>query len=109
MWTCPKCSEQLEDDFDNCWNCGTDTSGAENPGFEREEVPAAARGRDVDCLRCGRSLDFLGIRNFHEGARWGVLGDLAELLVRTEGFEVYLCSGCGRVEFFAHGVGGNQG
>ena len=21
MWTCPKCQEQLEDQFDSCWKC----------------------------------------------------------------------------------------
>ncbi len=21
MWTCPKCGEQLEDQFDSCWKC----------------------------------------------------------------------------------------
>jgi hypothetical protein len=22
MWTCPKCRESIEDQFDSCWNCG---------------------------------------------------------------------------------------
>jgi hypothetical protein len=22
-WTCPKCGEQIEPQFDTCWNCGT--------------------------------------------------------------------------------------
>lgn len=105
MWTCAKCAEQLEDDFGTCWNCGTSKTGVENPDFEREEVPLNAGGRDIECLRCGRALDYLGLRHFHEGARWGVFGDLGELLVRTERFEVYLCSGCGHVEFFSHGIG----
>src|ERR1043166_907851 len=26
MWTCPKCNERIEDDFDSCWICaGTET------------------------------------------------------------------------------------
>ena len=29
MWTCPKCSEQVEDQFTECWSCGT--GNAENP------------------------------------------------------------------------------
>lgn len=23
MWTCPKCGEQIEDQFDSCWKCAT--------------------------------------------------------------------------------------
>jgi hypothetical protein len=105
MWACPKCTERLEDEFETCWNCGTSKTGVENPDFEPEEVPVNAAGREVDCLRCGRALDYVGLRHFHEGTRWGVLGNLGELLVRAEGFEIYLCSGCGHVEFFAHGIG----
>jgi hypothetical protein len=25
MWTCPKCSEPIEDQFDSCWNCAAAT------------------------------------------------------------------------------------
>ena len=32
MWTCPKCGEQVEDQFDACWKCSTPKTG----------VPAAA-------------------------------------------------------------------
>jgi hypothetical protein len=84
MWICPKCTEEMEPGFDTCWNCGTSRTGEENPDFEPEEVPIGATGRDVECLRCGRALDYLGLKHFHEGARWGVFGDLGELLVRIE-------------------------
>lgn len=60
MWTCRKCSEPSDDEFDTCWNCGTSRTGVEDPDFEREEAPVMAGGRDVDCLRCGRALDHLG-------------------------------------------------
>jgi hypothetical protein len=59
----------------------------------------------MDCLRCGRGLDALGTKKFHEGARWGVLGDLGELLVNRQGFDIYSCSYCGHVEFFLSGIG----
>ena len=41
-----------------------------------------------------------GNRKFHEGARWGVLGDLGELFVNKEGYMVYVCPNCGKAEFF---------
>ena len=27
MWKCPKCSEEIEDTFDSCWNCQTERPG----------------------------------------------------------------------------------
>jgi DNA-directed RNA polymerase subunit RPC12/RpoP len=57
------------------------------------------------CLRCEADLDFLGTKDFHEGARWGFLGDLAELFVNRERLDVYACPNCGHIEFFLDGVG----
>jgi hypothetical protein len=37
----------------------------------------------ANCVRCGQALLFMGTRDFHEGTRWGVLGELAELFVRA--------------------------
>jgi len=34
MWTCPKCSEEHDDSFDICWNCGTTTEGVEDQNFQ---------------------------------------------------------------------------
>jgi hypothetical protein len=28
MWNCPKCHEEVEDDFDVCWNCQTGKDGS---------------------------------------------------------------------------------
>ena len=28
MWTCPKCGEKLEDQFDSCWKCAGKTEAA---------------------------------------------------------------------------------
>ncbi len=33
MWVCPKCGEQIEDQFAACWNCGTTIDGS--PIFTR--------------------------------------------------------------------------
>lgn len=37
MWCCPKCREQVEDNFEVCWNCGTSITGVRDPGFIPEE------------------------------------------------------------------------
>lgn len=40
MWKCPKCSEQVEDDFDVCWNCQT---GKDGSSAETYFAPAAPK------------------------------------------------------------------
>ena len=63
---------------------------------------------DIDpmqCPRCGTSLDYVGTKKFHEGTRWGVFGELAELFQHREHFDVYVCARCGRVELFVDGIG----
>jgi DNA-directed RNA polymerase subunit RPC12/RpoP len=57
------------------------------------------------CPRCDTELAFMGTRDFHEGTRWGALGDLGELFVNKQHFDVYVCNRCGRVEMFVDGIG----
>jgi hypothetical protein len=40
-WTCPSCATDIEDDFDICWQCGTDQRGNTDPYFmpEPKEQP----------------------------------------------------------------------
>jgi Putative prokaryotic signal transducing protein len=42
MWTCPKCSQRVDDHFEICWKCGTSMDGVEDPTFlaDREDTPA---------------------------------------------------------------------
>lgn len=59
----------------------------------------------MQCPRCETSLHHVGTKSFHEGRRWGLLGDLGELFVNKEKFDVYVCNRCGRVELFVDGIG----
>ena len=61
--------------------------------------------RSIKCLRCNKSLKYLGAREFHEGPGGGLFSDLAELFMNKERFDVYVCQHCGRVEFFVEGIG----
>jgi hypothetical protein len=122
MWQCVKCGERHEDSFELCWNCGTSSDGIEDSSFckadeadtEPEPDPEIADGTGIDepahksplsCPRCDTLLDYVGTKSFHEGANWGVLGELGELFVNKERFDVYCCPRCGRVEFFVDGIG----
>ena len=59
----------------------------------------------MKCPRCETDLGYVGTKAFHEGTRWGVLGELGELFVNKERFDVYVCNRCGRVELFIDGIG----
>jgi ribosomal protein S27AE len=59
----------------------------------------------MTCPRCEVELSYVGTKAFHEGTRWGVLGELGELFVNKQRFDVYVCPRCGRVELFIDGIG----
>jgi predicted nucleic-acid-binding Zn-ribbon protein len=131
MWHCPKCREKIDDEFDVCWSCGTSRDGVEDPDFQRaddaapvedEAVPVQltaireaeaevalpatrATTNRMDCPRCHAVMQFVGTKKFHEGTNWGAWGDLGELFVNKEDFDVYVCKRCGRVEFYVKDIG----
>jgi hypothetical protein len=45
--------------------------------------------KEISCSSCNVHLQYAGTKNFHEGKRWGILGDLGELFVNKEKFDVY--------------------
>ena len=61
--------------------------------------------KQITCLPCQVTLTYAGTKKFHEGTRWGVLGELGELFVSKETFDVYYCPRCGKVDFYVDGVG----
>lgn len=91
MWICKVCNTEIvEDDFEVCWNCGADQLGKTSSSIEPEKK----------CLSCSGELIFVGEKTFHEGTRWGAMGDLAELFVNKESLNMYACKQCGKVEFY---------
>ena len=99
FWTCPNCGQSVPESWKVCSSCGhdADASNAEaSPATEPDAFPPHA------CLRCGKRMRSTGAIRLHEGTRaWPFLfGELGELLVNRERFEVFACEGCGKVEFF---------
>ena len=37
MWNCAQCREEVEDNFEICWNCGTSREGMRDPSFQQAE------------------------------------------------------------------------
>jgi hypothetical protein len=70
-----------------------------------QEKPMANESNPMKCPRCETDLGYVGTKKFHEGTRWGFMGELGELFVHRERFDVYVCTRCGRVELFVDGIG----
>jgi Zn finger protein HypA/HybF involved in hydrogenase expression len=97
MKKCPNCNEELDDNFEICWNCSY--SLTENRIVDLEKEPS--HKNDINCLRCSNvKLLYSGNFKFHEGTRFGALGNLFELFVNKESFDIYVCPKCGKVEFY---------
>ena len=113
MWKCAVCGAGVDDDaWTECWKCGASRT-AEPSAVEQQRAEVAARlakAKRLGCVRCDTPLRFLGTKRFHEGTRqfgfW--LGDLGELFVHREAYDVYACPACGKVELFIDGLGEDQ-
>jgi hypothetical protein len=110
MWKCPKCSEQVDSNLEVCWNCQADKRGRLPNGTRSSEVAdddaeqkrfSSQKYASKNCAGCQSPLKFLGTKTFHEGANWGILGDLGEIFAGHTNLDMYVCPSCLRVEFFA--------
>ena len=97
MKNCPNCNAEVEADFELCWKC--------NYSFTEQKIidikDLSENKKQIDCLRCQVPMLFSGEYRFHEGAKLGAWGNIFELFVNREKFDLYLCPKCGKVEFFA--------
>ncbi len=107
FWTCQNCNEQIESNLEVCWNCQHDRSGTVPPSFASLEIADRAQKEALSdkwqikqCIGCHNRLTYVGTKDFHEGPRLGLFGDLGEFFVSQTKLEMYYCPTCGRVEFF---------
>ena len=98
MKNCPNCHEEMEDNFDVCWNCNFSISDNKILEFESDSEAK----RKINCLRCPEvQMIPSGVYNFHEGTNYGVFGNLMEMFNNRESFDLYICPKCGKVELFS--------
>ena len=106
MWTCSYCKETTDDDsWEVCWKCNTSRNVSAPEALELKNQIEQQRKKFQDCLRCGTRMQYGGVRKFHEGPRWGALGDITELFVNKESYVTYVCPNCGKIELYEYGTG----
>lgn len=54
MWTCAKCGEKVENDFDVCWNCQTEKGNLSSEGY----VALTGDPQPYECGACGADVSF---------------------------------------------------
>ncbi len=110
MWQCSVCGAAVEgDSLATCWRCSS-ARGLEGAALAKRQKTVTHKmspATSLTCLRCGHIMEYGGTKRFHEGSRqWGFwLGDLGELFINREDYDVYACPNCGKLEFFIDGVG----
>jgi hypothetical protein len=102
MWSCSNCRAEVEDELEICWQCGTGRDGSPPPKDWRSELAGPKDGseRRIQCIWCQSELAFSGRKRSQDGsyAREVLLG---EFFLNQEELDMYVCRGCGKVEFFA--------
>ena len=109
MWTCPSCGEDVEDDFNVCWNCQrskdgtTPATGDEHagpPGLVETSRPdgsieVAVAGKPLACVVCGNLA-------FHE--RSSLLNTRFATFMKLDWANAqainYICTRCGHIFWF---------
>jgi hypothetical protein len=109
FWTCLNCNEEVESQFEVCWNCQRDRTGVVPPSYsdlENEDhpliAPLNAITRDQFCLACQNNLTYVGSQKLHSGICYGIVWN--ELAGNQIELEMFFCPACGRVEFFMPGM-----
>jgi Zn finger protein HypA/HybF involved in hydrogenase expression len=93
---CPECDSEIDSSLRFCPNCKHDLNSVIE--IDKHGIPNPVI--QIECLRCKVPMSFNGNYRFHEGTRMGALGDLFELFINRESFDLYFCPKCGKVEFF---------
>ncbi len=108
MWKCPACGEDVEDDFNVCWNCQRGRNGAEAPPPPEPSaaglvetavadgcVEVSVGGKPLACGVCGNTT-------FHE--RDSLLNTRLATFFNFDWANAaainYICTRCGYIHWF---------
>lgn len=108
MWRCASCGEDVEDDFNVCWNCQRPKDGSEAPvvsepppsnlvetSKEDGTVEVSVAGKTLGCVVCGN-------QSFHE--RDSLLNTRLATFFNLDWANAqainYICTKCGYIHWF---------
>ncbi len=57
--------------------------------------------KDMECLRCGKQMIFIKRESLQLGRTGWLLGDFSNLLAGALEVNIYMCEGCGKIEFYS--------
>lgn len=57
--------------------------------------------QEMFCLRCGKEMRHAGREKLQLGETGWFLGNLSNLFAGAMEVDIYICAGCGKVEFFS--------
>ncbi|MCG8700129.1 MAG: hypothetical protein MI922_18885 [Bacteroidales bacterium] len=91
--SCPHCNIPLEPEKYVCDNCGKEIYS----DVTKDELDA----NDLRCLRCEHPMVFVGNKRIVESRYNSGIGFIIEMFKKDTSFDIYKCSNCNKVEFFA--------
>lgn len=56
--------------------------------------------KKIQCLRCQKTMKYMGEEDIQLGQTGWIVGSLPNLLAGSMNLSVYVCPKCGKVEFF---------
>ncbi|WP_225763196.1 hypothetical protein [Stenotrophomonas sp. Marseille-Q4652] len=99
-WICPNCDQAVPGGWKVCTRCGFDPDAS----AATASTPMAANAFPPQhCLRCAQPMVAAGVIELHAGSQLApfLFGNIGELMVTREALDTFICSGCGKVEFYA--------
>jgi hypothetical protein len=100
VWTCTNCNEQVEEQFEACWNCQHNRDGVPSQAGSSEAVETPIDKALTASACAAKNMTYAGRKSFHEVMRWGMFGDFGESFVNKPSSRCIAARPAATSEFF---------
>jgi predicted nucleic-acid-binding Zn-ribbon protein len=106
-WRCPQCGEKVEEQFTECWNCGTAQDGTPDPAFTEKELARELPQLDAQrrellsgfkCAKCSSDQAEVEVVRVSSGLFAGAVGRMLDFQAKR--YLALACKDCGYVELY---------